>query len=50
MSTRTLIKGLAGLRIAYAAGLLAAPGRVASPWIGAAGRADARSIFLCASK
>jgi hypothetical protein len=33
-----MIKGLAGLRIAYAAGLLAAPGRVASPWIGAAAR------------
>ena len=38
MSNRTLVKGLAGLRIAYAAGLLAAPGRVASPWIGAAAR------------
>jgi hypothetical protein len=33
-----MIKGLAGLRIAYAAALLAAPGRVASPWIGAAAR------------
>lgn len=36
---RQLVIGYSGLRIAYALGLLAAPGRTARPWLGAdAGR------------
>ena len=41
-----LVAGYASLRIAYAVGLLAAPGRVARPWLGeSAGRA-ASSVAL----
>jgi hypothetical protein len=34
MTHRRLVIGYAALRIAYAVGLLAAPGRVARPWLG----------------
>ena len=34
ISTRQAVLGFAGLRIVYALGLLAAPGRVAKGWIG----------------
>jgi hypothetical protein len=34
VSRRNLIVGYAALRIAYAVGLIAAPGRTARPWVG----------------
>lgn len=36
MGLKQLITGYSALRIAYAVGLLAAPGRTARPWLGAA--------------
>jgi hypothetical protein len=41
-----IVIGYAALRIAYAVGLLAAPGRVARPWLGEAAGQPASAIAL----
>jgi hypothetical protein len=46
MSTKHLVIGYAGLRIAYAVGLLAAPARTARPWVGPDAARPAAAIGL----
>ena len=46
MTARRLVFGYASLRIAYALGLLAAPGRTARPWLGAAATAPGGTVAL----
>ena len=43
---RQLVIGYSGLRVAYALGLLAAPGRTARPWLGADAGRPAGAIAL----
>lgn len=46
MTARQLVVGYASLRIAYAVGLLVAPGRVARPWLGGAAGEAGGSIAV----
>ena len=43
---KRLVVGYAALRIVYAAGLLAAPGRIAKPWLGDGAAGAAGSVAL----
>jgi hypothetical protein len=46
VSRKQLIVGYSALRIAYALALLAAPGRVARPWVGVDARRPAAAVGL----
>jgi hypothetical protein len=46
MTRRRIVIAYAGLRIAYALGLVGAPGRVAGPWLGADASRPAAEVAL----